>query len=720
MPAYQHATVRSLLRRIDEGELYLPLIQRDIVWSREQILFLIDSLLRRYPIGTLLLWRTALEVRARRFVAKYRPGMRLSDLEVPTTATRRDYVLDGQQRLQALYIALYGAYDGEVVHLDLLSRPEVAAEFELRYALIFARPDDASLPITTVPLRELVMTGAEPMELIRAQRRRIKDGGRNLTNDEENRVEDLVSRVQNVFTQQEVLTYFLADASEQPQFNDLDEVLEIFIRVNSGGTKLDISDLLFAIVKTEWLTAQEQFEEFLDELNGGGLFAFDKDDLLRICLLLTGHGAAYELSKLRGEPGDTLIREVREQWSEIRTTIRQVMDFTTQRAQIRTQRVLRSKNALLPLMDFMHRMRARGGHLDDGTRLAMQRWLYRVLLERQFGGQSVTLLNRCDDVIRRAPGGGFPELGLLRTLRLLPELTNDAILDRGRGTTQESVLPVYVAYLQAGIGSPDFAPLYEGNTPEVDHIVPQSWLRRRYKEAGREPADDLINNVGNYRLLEKDENRDKTDELPDVYYAAAAANETFRKRHFIEPDVALGRELTIEQYEAFVRVRRRALFDRIKAVLSPPGLVLEPIEGPERGGELWTEDETILAYALLKDYGRFPTDSMLAELGHELGRAPGAVGRKVANLISAETGGTKGLPKGSHVDEEVALKYRLDLKGLQARAATIQAPRTTAPNNPEKGAGRLSWPERSTKCLDCGGRYVDLDRHKKRQHAGTS
>src|SRR5439155_15723001 len=136
-----------------EGELYLPLIQRDIVWSREQILFLIDSLLRRYPIGTLLLWRTSLEVRGRRFVAKYRPGMRLSDLEVPPAAMRRDYVLDGQQRLQALYIALYGAYDGEVVHLDLLSRPEAAAEFELRYALTFSSSDDAALPVTTVPLR---------------------------------------------------------------------------------------------------------------------------------------------------------------------------------------------------------------------------------------------------------------------------------------------------------------------------------------------------------------------------------------------------------------------------------------------------------------------------------------------------------------------------------------------------------------------------------------
>src|SRR5207253_4129000 len=116
---------------------------------------------------------------------------------------------------------------------------------------------------------------------------------------------------------------------------------------------------------------------------------------------------------------------------------------------------------------------------------------------------------------------------------------------RGRGTTQESVLPVYVAYLQAGLGSPEFAPRYGGNVPEVDHIVPQSWLRRRYREAGREAADQLINNVGNYRLLEKDENRDKSDELPDLFYRDPEANRTFRARHFIAQDIPLGRDLTI-------------------------------------------------------------------------------------------------------------------------------------------------------------------------------
>lgn len=676
VPQYQHATVRSLLRRVHEGELLLPLIQRDVVWSKEQILFLLDSLLRRYPIGTLLLWRTDMEVRARRFVARYRPGMRLSDLQVPAAKERREYVLDGQQRLQGLYIALYGSYEGAEVHLDLLSRPEEASEYEMRYRLIFADPADPPTP-SSIRLSELVLTDEETMPLIRRIEEMVRARGRELATEERDRLADLVSRVQNVFNQQEPLTYFEADARDQPAFADLDEVLEVFIRVNSGGTKLDTSDLLFAIVKSEWITAQEEFEEFLEELNRGGLFAFDKDDLLRVCLVLLGRGAAYDLAKLRGAPGEKLIGEIRAAWPAIRRTIAEIMDLATGRAQLQTQRVLRSKNALVPLMTYVHRARAAGGRPSENDLVAMQRWLYRVLLEREFGGQSVTLLNRCYEAIVGVDGR-FPEVELLRTLRLPLQLRNDAIIDRGRGTTQESVLPVYVAYLEAGLATPAFAVRYSGNLPEVDHIVPRSWLRKRYAQRGIEPPDQLINNVGNYRLLERDENREKSDRLPDDFYTEPEARERFRRRHFIPEGTSLGPDLSLDDYEAFVAARRAVLFGRIASLLSVPGADVDASE-PARTGELWTEEETVLAYDLLRQYGRIPPDSELERLARELDRKVGAVGRKMGNLIAAESGGKSGLSERSHIDDEVAARYSGDRAGLRERAAEIRAQRRSVP-----------------------------------------
>lgn len=670
MPQYKDATVRQLTRRIDEQDLFLPLIQRDVVWSKDQILFLIDSLLRGYPIGALLLWRTDTEVRARRFVAKYRTGMRLGDFEVQSTRSRREYVLDGQQRLQALYIALYGSYDGEEVVIDLLSTPESAAEYELRYALSFEPVGSASSP-TKVRIRDIAMSKQDLMPLVRSTQAKIRQSSPDTSDADLDRVADVISRIQSVFIHQESLTYFTADPDENASFANLDEVLEVFIRVNSGGTKLEMSDLLFAIVKSAWADAQDRFEEFLDELNAGGLFTFDKDDLLRVALLLTGHGASYEISRLRGPAGDELVRVIGEQWTNIQQTVRETLDFATERAQLRTQKILRSKNALMPLMSYLHRARAVRHRPTDKDKLAMQRWLYRVLLERQFGGQSVTLLNRCDQAVRAAADAGFPEVALLKELRLPPTLANDSILDRGRGTTQESVLPTYIAYLQAGMAPPAFAVRISGNVPEVDHIVPRSWLRKKYEVAGQN-GDEVINNVGNYRLLEKDENADKSDRLPDEYYASPEANAQFRHRHFIPSDVPLGSTLTLDIYEGFVRARRRVLYERIREAVSTQTAGSGSSSRSAREGELWDEGETVLAYELLRNHGAFPSATAIADLARDLNRSDGSVSRKIANLMAAQTEGS-GLSHRSKLDDQIAARFHDDVQALHAAAGRARA-----------------------------------------------
>ena len=102
MALYQHETVRKFVRRIHDGELLLPNIQRNLVWDQEQILFLLDSLLRGYPVSTMLIWRTDSQVAARRFVQNYRAGIRFSDYEQNPGPGVHEYVLDGQQRFQAL------------------------------------------------------------------------------------------------------------------------------------------------------------------------------------------------------------------------------------------------------------------------------------------------------------------------------------------------------------------------------------------------------------------------------------------------------------------------------------------------------------------------------------------------------------------------------------------------------------------------------------------
>src|SRR5690242_15107283 len=105
---------RSLFRIIEEmnKQLFLPHIQRPFVWEEEQMIRLFDSLMRNYPIQTLLFWRTKDEIKARKFMEQIDWDADLSDFYDPNMSKggiEKVFILDGQQRLQTLYAIFRGA-----------------------------------------------------------------------------------------------------------------------------------------------------------------------------------------------------------------------------------------------------------------------------------------------------------------------------------------------------------------------------------------------------------------------------------------------------------------------------------------------------------------------------------------------------------------------------------------------------------------------------------
>ena len=107
----------------DGGGLWLPAIQRSFVWSEVQICQLFDSILREYPISTLLIWRTKSPMRRRTFIDLFWPKDReeLAQYFLPVDSDKKCLVLDGQQRLQSLFIGLKGSYGGRELHLNMLT-----------------------------------------------------------------------------------------------------------------------------------------------------------------------------------------------------------------------------------------------------------------------------------------------------------------------------------------------------------------------------------------------------------------------------------------------------------------------------------------------------------------------------------------------------------------------------------------------------------------------
>ena len=105
----------------EEGGFWLPIIQRPFVWTEEHICWLFDSILREYPISTLLIWKTASTIRYCKCIDNWRDNLQLSDFYAPPNAKRTCLVFNGQQRLQSLFVNLRSSFRGEELCFDVLN-----------------------------------------------------------------------------------------------------------------------------------------------------------------------------------------------------------------------------------------------------------------------------------------------------------------------------------------------------------------------------------------------------------------------------------------------------------------------------------------------------------------------------------------------------------------------------------------------------------------------
>jgi hypothetical protein len=309
-PKHSLRKVVSFLNNPDEdGGFWLPNIQRPFVWGEDQICRLFDSILREYPISTLLVWKTRSTIRRRKFIDNFHPALhtRLSDFYVPEDDKKKCLVLDGQQRLQSLYIGLCGSYDGNELHLDILSG-EVAAPDDVKYKFAFL--DAAAAKFPWVKFKDLVFSTKTSLGVAQQI---IRHAGRELTEPEQDKVSEHVALVFKTFHSDDGVAYQELDSIENKDLYTEDDVVEIFIRANSGGTRLGKSDLLFSLLTASWDYAGEEMEELLGQLAHAG-FSFPRDFVLKTCLTLLDQGARYDVDKFR-KPG--VREEIEAQWDRI-------------------------------------------------------------------------------------------------------------------------------------------------------------------------------------------------------------------------------------------------------------------------------------------------------------------------------------------------------------------------------------------------------------------
>lgn len=550
----QKQTLRKIVGYLnnpdEDGGFWLPNIQRPFVWSEEQICRLFDSILREYPISTLLVWKTTSSIRRRKFIDNWTSSLRLSSFYVPEDSKKKSLVLDGQQRLQSLYIGLCGSYEGKELYFDVLSGCSALPD-DIKYRFEFKASASASFPWTK--FKDLVFTTRKKRDLMQNIESKA---GRILIDNEKNRLEDNLDLIDRTFKMDEAVTYQELDSIDNPGLYTEDDVVEVFIRANSGGTKLEKSDLLFSLLNASWDVADKQMEELLDDLNRQG-FLFDRDFVLKTCLVLLDHGAQYDVSKFR-KPG---VREaIESQWDRLSDSIRAVVDFVRSKTYIQCDKALPSYLALIPLVYIRH-------HFTNAWESAanIENFLVRTLLAGAFSGQSDRILDalvkRFKELERFDAEEGF---AIIRGQNRSLEITHDRFFEMGYGSKN--------IHLILNLWYPVFShvPAYDNNLPQVDHIFPQSGLKAikvNNPETGRPVMryrDNARNQLANCMLLTRAENGagGKGDLIPGKWFAGKSSD--YLKLHLIPEDPALWK---MDSYDDFIAARKALIAKRFAWLL---------------------------------------------------------------------------------------------------------------------------------------------------------
>jgi hypothetical protein len=526
MPFQAPITIKTALDRMQRHEYVLPAVQREFVWSTDQTCMLFDSLMRGYPIGSFLFWKME-NSQARDFVfydfiRNYHelksPHCPRLDLPADHRATA---ILDGQQRLTALNIGLRGshaeklprkwhnnvdAYPEKHLYLNIVSR---GAENELgmEYDFRFLKAEEAASPNGANTHWFLVsqILGLDPGPGIFKY---VQQAGLA----EHEHAFPILHQLHQVVHVEPTINYF----EEEEQ--DLDKVLNIFIRVNSQGTVLSYSDLLLSIATAQWkdLDAREAIHDLVDSLNGVGQgFAFSKDLVLKAGLVLTDIGdIRFRVTNF----GAANMRRLESNWdgvaSALRVAARLLADFGF------NERNLKADSVLIPVAFYLHRRQLGEAYLTGKAhqedRQAVRHWVLRSLLKAGVWGSGLdTLLASLRTCIREEGAEGFPVVTIETAMARLGKSLR---FDEGE----------IEGLVEAQYGSRNVFPLlsllYPGlnvhNEFHEDHIFPRKLFvparlrRAAVPEESIEAFRQSMNGLPNLQLLEGPVNTQKSDSLP--------------------------------------------------------------------------------------------------------------------------------------------------------------------------------------------------------------
>ena len=570
------STIHETLEKIEGRKLVLPAIQREFVWSSEQICALFDSLMRGYPIGEMLYWEVEGEEctkwRWYDFMTYWhdRDRRRCEEHGVPS-ADRLCAVLDGQQRLTALNIGVRGWMAKKTPRMWWTS-PDAFPRRTL-HLLVGGTPNDTAWKHD---FRFCTEEEAEEAEGVALEVGRIGAAGRvteatryaraqgaGSAQDAQDEAEEAATELWNMLRQRELVRH-----------NDVasggDDIVQIFVRLNSAGTQLSHADLLLAMATSRWQgeAGREQVQALAEDVGrlGPGL-EIEKDVVLKAALVLTD---APRVDFRLANFDDTAIARIESEWKEIREAVLTAYGMLVDWGYGGS--ALRHMHPPLLLAYWIRQQErpeaVRGAVRYGSAREAMRRWYARNVLKRTgvWSGGNDTFLAALRKVVHTDGGEGFPGDSLeAEAVRLgrstrMEQAEVEELLDLDWNDRRVPAL-LDITGMTSGV---------QGGY-DIDHVWARTSLQqRKLTEAGLEEADAewLVahrDRVPNLQALERPVNQEKGTRHPGEWLDSIEEG----RREAIRERALLGDvPQNIREAKRWMEERRALIRERLERAVS--------------------------------------------------------------------------------------------------------------------------------------------------------
>jgi hypothetical protein len=559
----QSLEIRQLVGMYLSDELKLPEMQRKYVWTSPKVRDLIDSIYRDYPSGSILMWKQEILPETRQTAIQ-------TDRD-KSVFSEKLLLLDGQQRITSLASVMTGrpirVREGDQIaerHIELyfnLEHPDkipvevvdpnsghVSSEDEDYKVLVFQVKNKS---IENVP--HWISVTKLFKEGVGSVLKDLKVGWDHPSHDKYNtRLNQLYNRRENYVYPVQIL----------PKELSYQEATDVFVRVNSLGSRLGGSDLALALVTSRWPGLIKLFETFLTHLAKSNFFL--NEGLLIRCVMAVATGQ----SRFDGI-GKIPIDDVKRAWEESKKGLELVVNFVRNNARLDTSGIVSSPFAFIPLLLYA----IRNDYSFAGRERQLLHWFYAASMWGHYGrGSSETILDTDLSVLNSQDPGESLLRNLTQQIGRIEVKEEDL---EGKNVNSSFFMMQYVLAVRnsakdwgSGLAM-SFTSIGKGHKVTYDHIFPRAKLTKLLQEKypdDKAKVTSLVNDMANIAFLSEKENPKKSERLPHNYLRQIRdrLGEEALTSQLIPMDENLWH---MERFEVFLAARRKLLVESINELL---------------------------------------------------------------------------------------------------------------------------------------------------------